>query len=212
MEESTNPALHAQESYRFIGCADFSKAFDRIHGITAAQALSRFRVPPCIWRTLLAAWSTQQHWLCTPQHAPDSPDLCQALPKGDPMSPLGLRTPLAEATAQIKMAHPTPHRTVYMDDRSWMTKQPLQCAQNARSWEHEAQFRKMKGKKTLELQAVSRTAEQWRPRCKNSTSQAQSANDQSFLAHTSKPPELIQAPQKQNPHGFSKPQSCATWQ
>ena len=107
-------------------------------------------MPPRIWRTLLAAWSTQQRWLCTPQHAPDAPDLCQALPQGDPMSPLGLIIPLAEATARIKNTYPTSHHTVYMDDRSWMTKQPLQCAQIARSWEQEAQYlglRENEGKK-----------------------------------------------------------------
>ena len=116
LEDSMNPAMRAKEPYRFIGCADFSKAFDRIHGITAAQALSRFHVPPRIWRTLLAAWSTQQRWLCTPQHAPDAPDLCQALPQGDPMSPLGLIIPLAEATARIKVL--TLHLTILC---IWMT-------------------------------------------------------------------------------------------
>ena len=69
-------------------------------------------------------------------------------------------------------------------------------------------FGKMKGKKTLELQAVSRTADQWQPRCENSTSPAQSANDPSFLAHTFKPPGLIQGPQK---HCQSPPRrSCTT--
>jgi hypothetical protein len=28
LEESTNPAMRAEEPYRFMGCADLSKAFD----------------------------------------------------------------------------------------------------------------------------------------------------------------------------------------
>lgn len=50
--ESIGPDNRGIQLHRFIGCADFSKAFGRTHGATVAAGFTKFHIPQRIWGTL----------------------------------------------------------------------------------------------------------------------------------------------------------------
>ena len=105
-----------QRLIRYTGASDLSKAFDRLHGTLAGQALQRMGYPPDVVRAWQSAWHGQERFLQLGNQTSQNPvGEIFCLPQGDPASPMGLLAPLAEAMKRLQEAHKT------FGDVSWMT-------------------------------------------------------------------------------------------
>ena len=118
---------------RWIGAADLSKAFDRLHGALAGPALKRMGLPAALVDAWTAAWIHQMRFLqFGSQTSKGAVRNISCLPQGDPCSPLALLGVLAEALWRLQKKHP--ERThgptvwrIYIDDRSWFCARMKTC-------------------------------------------------------------------------------------
>ncbi|CAL1147571.1 unnamed protein product [Cladocopium goreaui] len=125
---------------RWIGAADLSKAFDRLHGALAGPALKRMGLPAALVDAWTAAWIHQMRFLqFGSQTSKGAVRNISCLPQGDPCSPLALLGVLAEALWRLQKKHP--ERThgptvwrIYIDDRSWFCARMKTCLSIGKGW------------------------------------------------------------------------------
>ena len=128
---------------RYMGASDLSKAFDRLHGTLAGQALQRMGYPPDVVRAWQSAWHGQERFLQLGNQTSQNPvGEIFCLPQGDPASPMGLLAPLAEAMKRLQEAHPihTHGQNIwrcFVDDRSWWCSKMSTCLSIAEGWRQE---------------------------------------------------------------------------
>ena len=143
-----NGILMAQirPALRYLGTADLTKAFDKLHYSHATASALRLGLPNHVVKAWSAAWKGQRRILQM-RHSCSNfwVDQIGNLPQGDPASPLGLMCCLVEALNRIKQRFPNPpeygrtlHR-MYLDDRSWFCSRQSTCLQIAKAWRREAE-------------------------------------------------------------------------
>ena len=140
------PMAQIRPALRYLGMADLTKAFDKLHSVHATASALRLGLPKQVVKAWSAAWIGQKRILQM-RHSCSSfwVDSISNLPQGDPASPLGLMCCLVEALDRIKQRFPdspefgrTLHR-MYLDDRSWFCSRQSTCLLIAKAWKTEAE-------------------------------------------------------------------------
>ena len=140
------PMAQIRPALRYLGMADLTKAFDKLHSVHATASALRLGLPKQVVKAWSAAWIGQKRILQM-RHSCSSfwVDSMSNLPQGDPASPLGLMCCLVEALDRIKQRFPdspefgrTLHR-MYLDDRSWFCSRQSTCLLIAKAWKTEAE-------------------------------------------------------------------------
>lgn len=94
------------------------------------------QIPEPLCVALEAARTNQARWIQAWGHCQAEPIQRQALPQGDAASVVSLVGQLSEALLRMQSQHPTGH-AVFLDDRTWVTKRPVETAQIGQAWNQE---------------------------------------------------------------------------
>jgi len=143
MQDSSRIRHPDPPAIRYVGAADLSKAYDRLHAELAAASLIRLGWPPCLVARWKKAWISQARFLqCGFQISQREVSHISCLPQGDPASPSGLLGPLYESMCRIrkKFEKPKHGRTLYrifIDDRSWFCSEARTTVAVATAWKKE---------------------------------------------------------------------------
>jgi hypothetical protein len=143
MQDSSRIRHPDPPAIRYVGAADLSKAYDRLHAELAAASLIRLGWPRCLVARWKKAWISQARFLqCGFQISQREVSHISCLPQGDPASPSGLLGPLYESMCRIrkKFEKPKHGRTLYrifIDDRSWFCSEARTTVAVATAWKKE---------------------------------------------------------------------------
>ncbi|CAE7363108.1 CAC, partial [Symbiodinium sp. KB8] len=135
-------AAKLQDSFSeqgFLATLDYTLAFDHVIPEAITRGMARMGLPVQLANTLLNQWSHQKRIL--QWKASSSPKLLEtdmSVPQGDALSPLALNILMLSGFNFTEARCPVPLgdrlHVVYMDDRSWTTKQASVLVQTLRTW------------------------------------------------------------------------------
>lgn len=128
-ERGKRPRRRAGHEFRCVGATDLSPAFDKLRRKFCANALRRMSFPASILIALSSASSNQLKWFGAAGSIANEPIPCQNLPQEDAASLIGVTACVTEALRRIEQNFPkdTSRRSVYLDDRTWITKEFATC-------------------------------------------------------------------------------------
>ena len=124
-----------RDDFQFFGNTDLSKACDRVCHTDSIDSFKRMGVPQPIQQAI----AHNNGAFFEVKIGDTAPHSSRALPQGDPASPLGLMSILSESLCRLQQKHRNTRFTVYLDDRSWISKQANECVAVGRSWVSEIQ-------------------------------------------------------------------------